>query len=82
MFKINVGGLPLYAVIGAVALAGASGLYMKGRWDGRAAVLAKAQKELAEQLEERGLTNEEVAGMSDADKCELIGGVWNDGECE
>lgn len=66
----------------AVVAAILGGTYLKGYFNGRSSVLEKAQKELSEQLEERGTTDEEIADMSDADKCELIGGVWNSGLCE
>ena len=72
--KYLIGGIALALIIG--------GLYAKGRIDGRAAVLAKAQEELTEQLQERGMTDAEIQAMSDSDKCELIGGMWDNGFCQ
>jgi hypothetical protein len=43
---------------------------------------AKSIQELSEQLDERGVTNEEVRNATLARKCELLGGVFRDGICE
>lgn len=71
-----------YIVGVAIVALALSGSYYMGWKNSRASMIAKAQKELAEQLQERGMTDAEIAGMSDSDKCELIGGVWIDGECQ
>lgn len=69
------------ALVG-LALTSVAGAYVKGRFDGDAAAQAKARQQVVEQLTERNRINENVSGMSSADLCRSLGGVFVDGVCQ
>lgn len=69
------------ALVG-LALTSVGGAYVKGRFDGDAAAQAKARQQVIEQLTERNRINENVSGMSSADLCRSLGGVFVDGVCQ
>lgn len=54
--------------------------YFKGRSDGDALAQANARRQVVEQITERNQINEAVSGMSAADLCRELGGVF-DGQC-
>lgn len=72
----------LYAGIALAVIGAATGLYVKGQHDARAAAKAEARKELIEQMSERNKIDEKVSRMSAADLCRELGGVWRNGQCE
>jgi hypothetical protein len=70
-------------VVGIVVLGFTNGTtYFKGRADGSAIEQANARRLVIEQLTERNRINETVQGMSAADLCRELGGVYVDGGCD
>ncbi|MGV8865204.1 MAG: hypothetical protein ACOH2T_29210 [Pseudomonas sp.] len=67
-------------ILPIVALALIAGAYFKGRADGDALAQANARRQVVEQITERNQINETVSGMSAADLCRELGGVF-DGQC-
>lgn len=72
----------LYAGAVLAVITGATGLYLKGQHDAKAAAKAEARKELLEQMTERDKVNENISRMSAAGLCRELDGVWNNGQCE
>lgn len=68
-WKLAAGGLAL--VLAATA---AGGLYLKGRADGRAAVLARLQADRITILKDGREIDDEVLGADDDALCALLGG--------
>ena len=64
-----------FAALATIGLA-----YFKGRADGDALAEADARRQVVEQITERNEINEAVSGMSAADLCRELGGVF-DGQC-
>lgn len=78
---LNPGGY--IAIIAAILAIGLLvGVYKAGENAADDRHKAKSIQELSEQLDERGVTNEEVRNATLARKCELLGGVFRDGICE
>lgn len=68
--------------LGFVALAMIGGAYFKGQADGDALARADARRQVVEQITERNRIDESVSGMSAADLCRELGGVFQDGRCD
>lgn len=72
----------LTLTIVGVLIAGSGVLYLKGRHDGAASAEAAAKTAVVNQLTERNATDAKVEGMSPAELCRAIGGVWRNDGCE
>lgn len=69
------------AVIVVSLLAAGAWLYRQGFDIGQAKVERQNVIATEDQADERNTTNETIRNADDARKCELIGGVFNDGTC-
>lgn len=72
----------VYIGVAVAAMLAIGGAYFKGRTDGDLIAQANARKQLVEQLTERNRIDERVKGMSSADLCRELGGVYSNGECQ
>ena len=72
--KIAMAALALVLAYGAGYYGGASGAKAKAR--------AEALQATLDQLKERNATDEQIRDMDDAALCQLLGGVFTDGECQ
>lgn len=77
MFRIPT----LYVAVGAIAVAGLalSGAYLKGRGDGRAALVAQLQADRIILMKDGRKIDDQVATADDPVLCALLGGCLPDG---
>jgi len=83
LFSLSIGDV---VKMGATAVVAGGIMYGVGHWRGDGAGYERAQAENRQadfdQLKERMETDDEIAHMSDADLCALLGGEWlSDGTC-
>ena len=83
LFSLSIGDV---LKMGAAALVAGGHMFGVGPWRGGSPGYERAQAENRpadfDQMKERMETDDEIAHMSDADLCGLLGGEWmSDGTC-